>query len=235
MSKKTPVRAFEACLSVLGRLSLFGALAGVLPLGAGHALAAPEPAAVGAAEAAGPLERAYFASGCFWCVEAIFESLQGVEEAVSGYAGGHTENPTYEQTNTGRTGHAETVEVRYDPEQIEFPALVEVFFGSHDPTQANGQGPDIGSQYRSIAFYRNEREKRVIEQAIERLNRTRYDGSIVTEVRELDAFWKAEPYHQNFKARHPNHPYIRAVSKPRLERFKAHFSELLKPGARGEG
>ncbi len=110
------------------------------------------------------LSRAYFASGCFWCVEAVYESVRGVEESISGYSGGHTENPTYEQSNTGRTGHAEAVEIIYDPKVVSFASLVDVYFGSQDPTQVNGQGPDRGSQYRSIIFYQNEEERKIIEE-----------------------------------------------------------------------
>lgn len=176
------------------------------------------------------LSRAYFASGCFWCVEAVFESVRGVKESISGYSGGHTENPTYASSNTGRTGHAEAVEIFYDPEVVTFESLVEVYFGSMDPTQVNGQGPDRGSQYRSIAFYQNDAEKEVIDAAIARLNKERYDGKIAVEVMPFDRFWEGEAYHQNFEARNPNHGYIRAVSIPRLHRFQAKFPELLKEG-----
>ena len=109
------------------------------------------------------LARAYFASGCFWCVEAIYESVKGVKESISGYSGGHTKNPTYEASNTGRTGHAEAVEIIYDPKVVSFSTLVDVYFGSQNPTQANGQGPDRGSQYRSIIFYQNDEQKKIIE------------------------------------------------------------------------
>lgn len=171
---------------------------------------------------------AYFASGCFWCVEAIFESVEGVSEAVSGYAGGHTNNPTYQSIGTGRTGHAEAVAVYYDPEKVSFRTLVDVFFGSHDPTTKNGQHPDYGSQYRSIAFYTNNEEKRIIESAIEKLNKEVYKGSIVTEVTQYTMFYKAEEYHQNYEKRNPNDRYVRNVSIPRLKRFKKKFPEILK-------
>lgn len=173
-------------------------------------------------------EIAYFASGCFWCVEAIFESVKGVEEAVSGYAGGHTKNPTYESSNTGKTGHAETVAVYYNPKIISFKTLVDVYFGSHNPTTVNGQHPDYGSQYRSIAFYQNETEKKIIEDAIATLNKEKYDGKIATEVTKFTEFYKAEDYHQNFEKRNPNQSYIKAVSIPRLNKFKSKFPELLK-------
>ena len=173
-------------------------------------------------------EIAYFASGCFWCVEAIFESVKGVEEAISGYAGGHTKNPTYESSNTGKTGHAEAVAVYYNPEEVSFETLVKVYYGSHDPTTVNGQHPDYGSQYRSIAFYSNDAEKKIIEDAIDKLNREQYNGKIATEVKKLDKFYKAEGYHQDFEKRNPNQRYIRAVSVPRLNRFKKKFPELIK-------
>ncbi|RCS27235.1 peptide-methionine (S)-S-oxide reductase [Polaribacter sp. WD7] len=173
-------------------------------------------------------EVAYFASGCFWCVEAIFESVKGVEEAVSGYAGGNTKNPTYQSIGTGKTGHAETVAVYYNPKIVNFKTLVKVFFGSHNPTTVNGQHPDYGTQYRSIAFYKTEVEKQIVQNAIKKLNEEVYEGKIVTEVRKIETFYKAEDYHQDFEKRNPNQGYVRAVSVPRLNRFKKKFPELLK-------
>lgn len=171
---------------------------------------------------------AYFASGCFWCVEAIFESVEGVSEAVSGYAGGFTDNPTYKSIGTGKTGHAETVAVYYNPEVVSFKTLVDVFFGSHDPTTVNGQHPDYGTQYRSIAFYSTDEEKKIIEAAIEQLNDVKYNGKIATEVTKHTKFYKAEEYHQNFEKRNPYNSYVRNVSIPRLKRFQKKFSHLLK-------
>ncbi|WP_439130924.1 peptide-methionine (S)-S-oxide reductase MsrA [Polaribacter sp.] len=173
---------------------------------------------------------AYFASGCFWCVEAIFESVKGVEEAVSGYAGGQTKNPTYQSIGTGTTGHAETVAVYYNPTKVSFETLVTVFFGSHNPTTKNGQHPDYGTQYRSIAFYDTDAEKQIIENKIAQLNRDVYDGKIVTEVTKHTKFYKAEAYHQDFEKRNPNQGYVKAVSIPRLNKFKSKFPELLKEG-----
>ena len=170
---------------------------------------------------------AYFASGCFWCVEAIYESVEGVEEAVSGYSGGHTKNPTYEDSNTGRTGHAEAVKVIYNPSEVSFSQLVDVYFGSQDPTQVNGQGPDQGSQYRSIIFYQNDAEKEIIEQKKAALE-AELGEPVAAEVKSFDVFWKAEAYHQNYEVQHPENPYIQNVSIPRLNRFKAKFPELLK-------
>lgn len=175
-------------------------------------------------------ERAYFASGCFWCVEAIYESVKGVEEAISGYSGGHTKNPTYESSNTGKTGHAEAVEVIYDPEVVDFRTLVEVYFGSQDPTQVNGQGPDTGSQYRSIVFYQNEQQKKIIEEVKAKVA-SNYDKPIAAEVLPFQKFWKAEDYHQDYEKKHPNNPYIKQVSIPRLNRFKQKFPGILKEEA----
>ncbi|WBX78249.1 peptide-methionine (S)-S-oxide reductase MsrA [Tenacibaculum ovolyticum] len=176
------------------------------------------------------LKKAYFASGCFWCVEAVFESVIGVEEVVSGYAGGHTQSPTYKKIGTGRTGHAETVAVYYNPKKVSFQTLVTVFYGSHDPTTVNGQHPDYGSQYRSIAFYSTVNEKRIIEATIKKLNTETYKGKIVTEVTKFTKFYPAEEYHQNYERLHPENPYVKNVSVPRLNRFKRNFPQLLKKG-----
>lgn len=176
------------------------------------------------------MERAYFASGCFWCVEAIYESIEGVEEAISGYSGGHTKNPTYESSNTGTTGHAESVEVIYDPDVVSFKTLVEVYFGSQDPTQVNGQGPDRGSQYRSIIFYQNEEQKKIIEEVKAEVAKD-YDEPIAAEILPFQKFWKAENYHQDYEKNNPNNPYIQKVSIPRLNRFKAKFPDILKEDA----
>jgi peptide-methionine (S)-S-oxide reductase len=175
-------------------------------------------------------ETAYFASGCFWCVEAIFESVKGVKEAVSGYAGGTEENPTYQQVGGGMTSHAEAVEVYYDPKVISFTQLVQVFFGSHDPTLLNRQGPDRGPQYRSVAFYQTEEEKAIIEAYMGALNdQNVYDGDpITTQVTELTKFWVAEDYHQDYEKKHPKNSYITNVSIPRLNRFKENFGDYLK-------
>ena len=174
-------------------------------------------------------ETAYFASGCFWCVEAIYESVYGVEEVISGYAGGTTVNPNYQQIGTGRTGHAETVEVYYDTKKVDFKTLLAVFFDSHDPTTKNRQGPDRGTQYRSIAFYSNEQEKKIIEDYIEELtNKQVFSNPIVTEIKHHTVFYKAEEYHQDFEKLNPSHPYVRQISIPRLNKFKEKSPEVLK-------
>ena len=178
-------------------------------------------------------ETAYFASGCFWCVEAIFESVKGVKEVYSGYAGGTEKNPTYEEVSYGRTTHAEAVKVFYDLEVISFTQLVQVFFGSHDPTTLNRQGPDRGPQYRSIAFYKNNKEKKIIQDYMNKLETENVYGNrpIVTEVKAFDTFYMAEEYHQDYEKRNPNNSYIRNVSIPRLNRFKENFQSYLKEDA----
>ncbi len=175
-------------------------------------------------------ETAVFASGCFWCVEAVFESVNGVSEVISGYSGGISDDAFYPQVSAGSTDHAEAVEVYYDPTVIDYNTLLKVFFGSHDPTTLNRQGPDAGRQYRSAIFYKNETEKQQAEAYIKSL----YDdgsykqGSITTELSLLNAFYPAEDYHQDFERKNPNQGYVRAVSVPRLNKFLAKYPELLK-------
>lgn len=173
------------------------------------------------------MDKAYFASGCFWCVEAIYEKVKGVKEVISGYSGGHTKNPTYETSNTGKTGHAEAVKVIYDSDIVSFKTLVDVYFASQNVTQVNGQGPDRGSQYRSILFYQNEKEKAIIENKIKTLQ-PQYNEPIAAEIKVFEKFWVAEEYHQDYKKKHPNNRYIQNVSNPRFERFKAKMPEILK-------
>ena len=177
------------------------------------------------------LKKAYFASGCFWCVEAIFESIDGVEEAISGYAGGTSKNPTYKQVSYGLTDHAEAVEVYYNPNTVSFEQLVYAFYGSHDPTTLNRQGPDRGTQYRSIAFYTNKEEQEIIKRITAELNKSTYNNQITTTIQPLDIFYDAEDYHQNYEKLHPNNGYIRSVSIPRLNRFKKKFPHLLRKNA----
>ena len=174
------------------------------------------------------LAKAYFASGCFWCVEAVYESVKGVKESISGYSGGHSKNPTYEASNTGRTGHAEAVEIIYDPKVISFEKLVIVYFGSQNITQVNGQGPDRGSQYRSIIFYQNDEEKKIIDETIAKLNEQLDGQKVAAEVMPFQKFWVGEDYHQNYERFHPYSSYIQNVSIPRLKRFQEKFPELLK-------
>ena len=173
------------------------------------------------------LARAYFASGCFWCVEAIYESVKGVHEVINGYSGGHTLNPTYESSNTGKTGHAEAVEVIYDPKVVSFATLVDIYFGSQNVTQVNGQGPDIGSQYRSILFFQNDEQKQIITNKKEALSK-KLDKRLAAEIMPFLKFWVGEDYHQDYERLNPNNPYIQRISIPRLNRFKKKFTHLLK-------
>ena len=167
---------------------------------------------------------ATFAEGCFWHSEIVFQSLQGVRDAVSGYAGGHVKNPDYEAVTTGSTGHAECVQVYYDPAKISYETLVKAFFASQDPTQLNRQGPDVGTQYRSVAFYRNEKEKEIIQAEINRLaNAKIYTQKIVTEVVPFKIFYPAEEYHQEYISQHPENPYVQHVSIPDFIHFKTNF------------
>jgi peptide-methionine (S)-S-oxide reductase len=171
---------------------------------------------------------AYFGSGCFWCVEAIYESVKGVAEVESGYAGGHVENPTYEDVCTGTTGHAETVKIYYDSSIVSYDELLKVFYDSHDPTTLNRQGPDAGTQYRSAIFYQNDYEREHAKAYINQLLKEKKFPTITTEVVKYTAFYKAEEYHQNFECRNPNNGYVQAVSQPRLEQFKIKAPEMLK-------
>lgn len=174
------------------------------------------------------LSKAYLASGCFWCVEAIYERLEGVEEVISGYAGGHTPYPTYGASNTGLTGHAEAVVIYYDPALIDFSTLIKVYFASQNISQFNGQGPDHGSQYRSILFYQNQEEADIIQAQISALEQELGAGRVAAQVQALDKFWPAEDYHQDYEANHPYHPYIVNTSIPRLKRVMAKLPELFK-------
>ena len=174
--------------------------------------------------------KAYFAAGCFWHEEALFESVKGVKEAVSGYAGGTTQNPTYESVETGNTGHAESVEVYYDPSQISYETLLKVYFAGQNPTQVNGQGPDLGTQYRSIAFYTNDSEKKDIESYIRQMNASgKYKAPIAAQVLPLKRFWVAEDYHQDFIAHNPDQGYVQAVSIPEIRAFQKEYPQLVKP------
>ncbi|MEX1239004.1 MAG: peptide-methionine (S)-S-oxide reductase MsrA [Cyclobacteriaceae bacterium] len=174
---------------------------------------------------------AAFASGCFWCSEHIFEAVDGVDSVVSGYAGGSTPNPTYELVNTETTGHAESVLVYYDPEIIGFDDLTEVFFTSHDPTTPNRQGPDVGSSYRSVLFYQTADEKIIAENALRKFQRS-FSDSIVTEIKELSEFYRAEEYHQDYIHHNPHSPYVLRVSIPRYEKFKRDYNGKLKDDRR---
>ena len=172
---------------------------------------------------------ATFAEGCFWHSEIVFQSLDGVRDAVSGYAGGTSKNPTYESVGSGNTGHTESVQVYYDPQKISFATLVDAFFASQDPTELNRQGPDQGTQYRSAAFYRNENEKQIIEAAIQRITASKkYSNKIVTEMIPFTKFYPAEDYHQEYIYNHSDNPYVQSVSIPDYVRFKKTFKGKFK-------
>ena len=173
------------------------------------------------------LEQITFGGGCFWCVESCFNMLKGVESAVSGYSGGHKENPTYEEVCTGETGHAEVVQINFDPSLISYEQLMDVFFFLHDPTQLNRQGNDIGTQYRSVVYYKNEAEKEKALKATEASKQTeRWHGEYVTEFVPFVKFWPAETYHQGYYNENPTQPYCSAVVGPKIQKFKNYYSQL---------
>ena len=174
-------------------------------------------------------KKAYFASGCFWCVESVFESVNGVKEVISGYAGGNESSASYKKVSTGVTEHAEAVEVYYDPEIIDYKTLLVVFFDSHDPTTLNRQGPDYGRQYRSMILYQTEEEKKLAFAKIDEINESgQYKDKVVTEVVPFSAFYPAEEYHQDYKKRNPDNSYVKSVSIPRLKKFQSKHPVLLK-------
>lgn len=175
------------------------------------------------------LETATLAAGCFWCVEAVFDDLRGVVDVVSGYSGGHTENPTYREVCSETTGHAEVVQIRFDPEELSYSDLLHVYFAVHDPTTLNRQGNDIGSSYRSAIFYHSEEQKRIAEEVIRKLDDENiWDVPIVTEVTEFTNFYPAEDYHQEYFANNPNQPYCAAVVAPKVMKFRKMFLDKLK-------
>ncbi len=175
------------------------------------------------------LELATLGAGCFWCVEAVFSDLKGVSRVESGYSGGHIKNPAYKEVCAGRTGHAEVIRIEFDPKQISFQQLLEVFFLTHDPTTLNRQGADVGTQYRSAIFYHSEDQKKIAESAIQALSETgEWQSPIVTVVEPLKNYFPAENYHQDYFKNNSDQPYCAAVIRPKLEKFKKRFAELLK-------
>jgi len=175
------------------------------------------------------LAQATLGGGCFWCVESAFLQVKGVEKVQSGYTGGHTENPTYEQVCRGDTGHAEVAQLTYNPEIISYRQILEIFFTLHDPTQVNRQGNDVGTQYRTSIFYHSDEQKQQAEQIIAELEaEDAFAAPIVTEVSPLGKFYRAEDYHENYFARNPENPYCQAVISPKLAKFRKTFSGLLK-------
>lgn len=166
--------------------------------------------------------------GCFWCMEAVFQRLKGVEKVESGYAGGIVKNPTYKEVCTGQTEHAEVIKITYDSSQISLKKLLEIFFAFHDPTTLNQQGADIGTQYRSVIFYANETEKNIAKAVIDDLNKTVFDGKIVTELLPEAPFYKAEAYHQNYFNENGEQPYCQIAINPKVAKLKKNYIELLK-------
>jgi peptide-methionine (S)-S-oxide reductase len=198
-------------------------LAGAMTMGSTHA-AEPEDASSGE-----KLAKATFAGGCFWCTEAVYAELKGVKSVTSGYIGGKVPNPTYKDVCTGLTGHAEAIEIEYDPTVVPFEKLLEVFFATHDPTTLNRQGADVGTQYRSGVFYHDDEQKRITEQVITKLNAARvFPGPIVTEVTPASTFYPAEDYHQDYFAKNPFQPYCQAVAAPKVQKVRKVFKDLVK-------
>jgi len=178
------------------------------------------------------MEKATFGGGCFWCTEAVFDDLQGVHDVVSGYSGGHDSAPTYEAVCSGITGHAEAVQVEFDPEEISYREVLEVFFATHDPTTLNRQGADVGTQYRSVVFYHSDEQRETAERLIEELDAEGiWDAPIVTEVVPLERFFVAEDYHQEYFRRNPNQGYCQFVVAPKVAKFRQKFRDRLKQGA----
>ena len=176
------------------------------------------------------LEIATLAGGCFWCIEAVFSIIKGVEKVSPGYTGGHVPNPTYEQVSTGTTGHAEAAQITFDSAVISYKEILEIFFGSHDPTTLNRQGPDVGTQYRSAIFYHNEKQKEIALEVISELTKEGiWDSPIVTKVEPLRMFYPAETYHKDYYKLHPNAPYCQAVITPKLLKLQQRFLSKLKP------
>jgi peptide-methionine (S)-S-oxide reductase len=174
-------------------------------------------------------EVATFGGGCFWCLEAVFEQLKGVQKVESGYAGGQVDEPSYEQVCSGRTGHAEVVQVTFDPREISYPDILNVFFATHDPTTLNRQGPDVGTQYRSVIFHHTPLQKEAAEKKIVELNDAKiWDAGIVTEVKAFQAFYRAEDYHQKYFQDNPAQPYCQAVIAPKMAKFRKQFADRLR-------
>jgi peptide-methionine (S)-S-oxide reductase len=189
---------------------------------------APRPAPEPDAPAPATEALATFGGGCFWCTEAVFRELRGVLGVASGYAGGHASAPTYRQVCDGSTGHAEVIQVRYDPSRVRYEELLEVFFATHDPTTPNRQGADVGTQYRSIVLAHDDAQRRAAERIVAALDASgAYDAPVVTQVVPLERFWKAEEYHQGYFARNPEQGYCAAVIRPKLEKFRKVFAERL--------
>jgi len=209
---------------------IFAVVAGSLACRAGAQQPVPPPAIDQPKATAPAHETAVFAGGCFWGVQAVFQHVKGVVTATSGYAGGTIKNPDYETVSTGRTGHAESVEIVYDPSRVTYGELLRIFFSvAHNPTELNRQGPDEGTQYRSAIFYSNDEQKRLADAYIAQLDQAKvFPHKIVTQVTALQAFYRAESYHQNYAELHPENPYIRYNDWPKVANLKQEFPEMYK-------
>lgn len=175
------------------------------------------------------IQRATFGAGCFWCVEAIFEEVEGVKSVVAGYAGGHVEDPTYREVSSGTTGHAEVTRIKYDPSVVSYNELLKVFWHTHNPTTKNRQGADVGPQYRSVIFYHNDEQKRIAEKSLKETDKSGlWEDPIVTEIEPISNYSRAENYHQNYYENNPNAGYCSVVIAPKLKKFRKEFSDMLK-------
>ena len=197
--------------------------------------AADDEATTAEASSADGTQTATLGAGCFWCVEAVFEQIEGVTAVRSGYSGGQIPDPTYEAVCSGTTGHAEVIQLDYDPAVTSFEEVLQVFFTSHDPTTLNRQGADVGTQYRSAVFYHSDGQKQIAEKVISELNESKaFPNPVVTEVTKFEKFYEAEDYHQDYFELNGRNPYCRAVIVPKLEKVKKVFAEKLKPAAKAE-
>jgi len=175
------------------------------------------------------LEKATFGGGCFWCTEAVFQKIKGVHKIVSGYAGGKKDNPTYQEVSSGDSAHAEVIQIEFDPDEITYKQLLDVFWHVHDPTTLNRQGPDLGTQYRSIIFYHSKEQKRTTERSKEELeNSGEFINPVTTEIKKFDRFYSAEEYHQKFFEKNPKHSYCMINIKPKIKKVKKKYAHLLK-------
>jgi len=173
-------------------------------------------------------KKIYFGGGCFWCIEAFFENINGVSSVISGYSGGNIENPTYQQVITGKTNHAEICQINYNPKEINLKSLLEIFFTSHDPTTLNRQGNDIGTQYRSIIFYNNEQEKKQINDFISEIQKNIFEKKIITEIKKMKQFYIAEDYHQNFYKTNTDYPYCKIIITPKIQELRKKLKKYYK-------
>lgn len=217
------------CLVGISLFAVFLAGCGAVEAQTRQSDAAGEPSAPSDKAAPKKLETATFGAGCFWCTEAVFQRLKGVQTVVSGYSGGRFKNPTYQQVCSGKTGHAEAVQITYDPKQISYQELLDVFWKTHDPTTPNRQGPDHGNQYRSVIFYHDEQQRKTAEQHKQELDAAKtFRAPIVTKIVPFREFYPAEDYHQNYFKSHPKEPYSMRFIRPKMEKLDKAFHDKLK-------